>query len=229
MRTAGQLLQDTPNTDGQIFIGPDELISPALTNSALSQSGEGLLVLTAPAAATTDLYKTIDKILRTGQAPNYQEQFGTAALVPGPSAVANTSDPLGLVGMPPIKQASLATLKGPITGFVPKGIEITSVDLIYQVATLAVTSVSFGLTATKYGLPGAGATAPVVTNVVTFGTNSLPVAISANPVTTRIAIANPIFIVSPETKLQLHVRVVAPATAVLTLAGVILNVAYNYN
>lgn len=229
MRTAGQLIADTPNTDGHIFIGADELISPTLTSSALSQTGEGLLIITLPAAATTNVFKTVDAIVRSGQAPNYQQQFGTAALVPGPSGVANTSDPLGIVGFPPFTAANTPTIKGPVTGFVPKGLQLTSFDIVYQVLTLAATSVSFGATLTAFGAQGAGAVAPVVTNIVTFGTNGLPVAVAANPVTTRVAVATPIFITGLEQKIQIHLQAVTPATSTVSVFGVNINTTYNYN
>lgn len=228
MNTGGQFTADTPFSDAQIFLGAEELVSPSLTQAAISQSGEGLLIITTPVSATTDLYKTVDKILRTGYAINYQQQFGTAASVPGPSSVANTSDPLGLTGIPPVLAANLATIKGPVTGFKPKGMQVNSADIVYTVLGAPATSISFGITATKYGLPAAGATAPVVTNIVAFGTNGLPVAVAANPVNTRVAVATPSMIVTPETKLQIHLRTVNPAGSTVAIAGVILNISYNY-
>lgn len=236
MRTSGTFEQDTPQSDGQIFLGATDFQSPTLAATALSLLAAGKLAFVTPVSATSDLFADLKEILRTGvlaSAANGYRAFGTTGPppVPGPSSVPNTSDPLAIVGHPPIKTASLPTIKGPITGPVPKGIQINYVDLIYTVLGANATSVSVGLTKTKFGAAGAGATAPTVTNLITFGANSLPVAVAANPVTTRVAVttAQAIMLTDFENEVLLHFETVNPAGCTVDFYGAVLGVSFNYN
>jgi hypothetical protein len=232
MRTAGTFQQDSPQTDGQLFIAAPDFIPLVAAGAVIASTGAGLVTLNTPASTTVNLFSNLGQLLRTGILASFgQSAFGTAASVPGPSAVPNTSSPSGLVGRPPFLAAQEPPIIGPIAGAILKGITINSVDVIYQVGTLALTSATVGLTATVFGLPGAGATAPVVTSLIALAVNGLPVAVAANPVTTRVAVitAQQAMIVTPETEVLLNVNFVTPATSTVKLYGAVLNIQFNWN
>ena len=238
--TEQQWTQDLPQTDGVIFVGAPEFLSPTVALSTLSVATFGVPFYTVPASATSNFLTVLDQILRTGvyaagplsSVPGGAQAFGTTGPppVPGPSTVAGTSGPRGIKVVPPIPKASLPTLaSGQFSGPIPKGIQINSVDLIYTVLGVAATSVSFGLASTKFGAAGAGATAPTVTNLIAFGTNSLPTAVAANPVTTNIAVASPAMIVGSPVGLVAQVQFVTPSGSTVDFIGMNVHVSFNYN
>src|SRR5271170_3070597 len=105
MNTLGRLEMQTSFTDGQIFVGASEFWPLVVAGAPVASAGAGLFTRNIPASTTANLFSNISKLFRTGQlasASVNQEQFGTAASVPGPSTVTNTSDPLDLPpGFPP--------------------------------------------------------------------------------------------------------------------------------
>jgi len=221
MRTAGQIIASQPNTDGQLFI-PVSRFSAVGTVPALASAGPGLLTATLATATTYNLFAAIDELLRTGLAPNYQEAFGTAALVPGPTAVANTSDPLAIDGMPPFTNALNPTLN-PQKGFVPKGMQINWVDAIYS-APAAITSATLGLTTTKY----VNNTAPLVANIIALGANGLPAGLQAQPYRTRVSVATPAMIVLDGCEVILNLNF-ATGAGNAVLYGAVVGVSFNFN
>lgn len=232
MRTSGIFECDLPYTDGQIFLGASELLPLVAASAPFASAAAGKYTLNVPASTTANLFANLNQILRTGRLGSTlydQQQFGTAASQPGPSSVSNTSGPSGLSGRPPITGANLPTLIGPVRGAIPKGLQVNSIDVIYQVTVLALTSATIGLTATQFGAAGAGAVAPIVTNLITLGANGLPTAVAANPVTTRVPVATPAFTITPETELILNLNFVTPATSLVSVYGAVLNTSYNFN
>jgi len=230
MRTSGQFLQDSPVADGQIFLGPFTglaLVGGNTTNNINQNNGANANFFNLNGASTTyNIVANLTNILRTGTAPNYQEQFGTAALQPGPSSVANTSDPLNLTGMPPIKKAVLATLTGGSNGFIAKGMQINWIDLIYATGANAVTSVFASLDAIKF----ANNVAPVVTNLFNnYGGASFPTAAQTNPYVARATITNPSFLVTTDSTFQVNIQVITGATATTSFYGIVLGVSFNFN
>lgn len=225
MRTGGQLLADTPNTDGEIFLAPGADFQPTAGTAPLTTAGAGLLYSLIAASQTCNLFARISELLRTGQVPNYQEQFGTAASVPGPSAVPNTSDPLALQGIPPIKNLQMPTITGGIRGYIPKGLQINWIDIIYQVLGANLTSVTFGLTNTVFK----NAVAPAVSNIVALGANGLTTAVAAQPTRTRITVVAPAFTVADGSELIANLNTVTPAGSTVKFYGAILGVSFNLN
>lgn len=224
MRTGGQLLQDTPNTDGQIFVPATRMALTAGTAPATT-SAAGLLYSLVAASGTANFFDALSTLLRTGQAPNYQEQFGTAASVPGPSAVANTSDPLAITGIPPITNLQMPTVKGAQTGYIPKGLQINWIDVIYQVLGVNLTSVTYELSKTIFK----NAVAPAVTALVALAANGLTTAVAAQPTRTRITPATPVFSVDDGTELISNLNFVTPAGSTVKFYGIIYGVSFNYN
>jgi hypothetical protein len=236
-KTQGRWEQATGFTDGQIFVGASEFQPTAASGAVtLVSASAGLLTRNVAASLTANLFADISKLLRTGQlatAAVAQEQFGTAALVPGPSSVANTSDPLDFPpGFPPWTETVLPTITGGQKGPIPKGIKPIWVDVIYEIDTGAITSVTFGLTQTA--MPASGASgAPTVTNIITLGANSLPVAANTAGQATRtriaVASANQLYITTDGTEVIANVNFVTPAGNSVKFYGIILGCHFNYN
>jgi hypothetical protein len=229
MHTKNQFIQDTAFSDGQIFLGPSgDFIAVGGTAPTLATAGVGLLGYTLGTASSTyNLFSPISQILRTGYAPLFQEQFGTAASVPGPTAVANTSDPEALQqGFPPILSANNPTIHGPFTGYRAKGIQINYVDVIYNVATAALTAATIGLTKTKF----VNNVAPLVTNYIALANNGLPLPIQANPYVTRITVATPAFDVDTDSELILNINLSTGAASTTSIFyGCVLGISFNFN
>lgn len=236
-RTRGRWEGDTGFTDGEIFVGASQFLPLVVANAPIASAGAGLFTRNIPASTNpANLFANLEEILRTGQlaTTSYnQEQFGTAALVPGPSGVANTSDPLNL---PPGFPNSLSTTNPVLTGGpkapVPKGLRINWVDVIYEVDTGAITSATFGLTNTQF--PAAGASgAPTVTNIIALAANGLPVAANTAGQATRTRIAVPtaaqIYNILDGSELVANVNFVTPAGNTVKFYGIILGCHFNYN
>lgn len=221
-------------TDGQIFLGASDFLPLVVAGAPIASAGAGLFTRNIPASTTANLFANINSILRTGQLANNlqnQSQFGTAALVPGPSSVAGTSGPLAVwPGFPALGASKNPTISGPQNAPIPKGIGFTSVDVIYEVDTGAITSVTVGLTQTK--MPAAGATgAPVVANILALAANGLPVAANTagQATTTRVATTSASFVILAESEVIVNVNFVTPAANTVKFYGVVLNVNFNYN
>jgi len=235
--TRGRWEQATGFTDGQLFVGATNFLPSAASGAAtIVSSAAGLLTLNQAASLTGNFFASISTLLRTGQlatAAVNQEEFGTAALVPGPSSVANTSDPSDLPpGFPPWTEAVIPTITGGYKGPIPKGLKPIWVDLIYEIDTGAITSVTFGLT--KTAMPPVGTSAaPVVTNIITLGANGLPVAANTAGQVTRtrinVATANQLYLNTDGTELIANVNFVTPASNSVKFYGMILGCHFNYN
>jgi len=229
--TQNRWTMDTPNTDGQIFIGPAGIVTTNMT-----QAGVYFTNFTSAwelnAATTTATYGCAPPImLRTGvlATPQLtQQQFGTAALQPGPSSVANTSGPLALPGgFPPLKNNQLATVAGnlPAKG-TGKGFQLNWIDVIYQINNNALSAFTIGVGVNQF----ANNVATNLTTLLADGANGLQTAVQANPYVTRVNITNPSFIVTPDTELFIGGKVVSTVSIpVFYLWGLVLGVSFNFN
>src|SRR5215472_320203 len=159
-----------------------------------------------------------------------QEQFGTAAGIPGPSGVQYTSDPKGIRGYPPTKANALATLigtGGASSGPTPKGIQLNSFDVIYTVAGGTATTITMTAHITPF-VDGAVVT-PVL--ILPTGAYSLPTAISTGgkPYRRNIAIPSPAMISGYDTDLIIAPAFQAGAGCTITVHGFVLKCSYNFN
>lgn len=236
--TDGRWTSKTPFPGLQQFIGADEFALLAGTAPLpASIATPGLLFRTVAAGSAAIFAKSLSELLLRapvyGSADYDQQQFGTAAGVPGPTSVANTSDPLALPGsgspdyqgFPPIPGASLATLAGPLVGAALKGIQIDSVDVIYQVLTDATAvAATIGLTKTVFS----NLVAPVVTNLITLGANGLPVVIGAQPQVTNVAVASPEMIVGADTEVLLNINLTGGTAGTIKFYGAVIKSHYNF-
>lgn len=241
MNTQGPISSSTPNTDGQIWIGASSFTPLVAASAVPASAGAGLLTLNIPASTTANIFAELNAILRTGQlatAARNQRNFGTSAGVPGPSGVSGTSGPLALPtsvgaagqGFPPWPSSVNPTLTGGLHGALGKGLQINWADLIYEVDTGAITSVTFGLTQTKMPAIGTPA-APVVTNIIALGANGLPVAANTAGQATRTRITNtaPVMLNVDAGEIIINANFVAPAANTVKFYGVVLGCSFNYN
>ena len=228
MDTRGSFTQASPNTDLSVFIGAASF-RDILGNATFGSSAAGLFTQNLANNTAGSFFADIGMFLRTGQLATEatsQRQFGTAAGVPGPSAVAGTSGPLALPGtFPPQVGSTMATIAGSSSGAVKKGVQVNSVDVIYTVAGLALALAQIGLTSTVF----ANNVAPTVTSLITLGANGLPTAIQANPYDTNVAVGTPVFVTTKDTEILLNVKLTAGATGTALFYGVNLNCSFNFN
>jgi hypothetical protein len=233
--TDGVWDQGTPQTGMQIFVGASDFIDTA-GHATSASSAAGLFSKNLAASLSATLFANVSSmLLRTpvyATAAGAQQQFGTAAAVPGPSAVANTSGPLALSpGYPPITAANMATVGGTVGGAgiqrgpIAKGMQITGVDVIYAVGTTALTTATLGLTKTAF----ANNTAPAVTNIIALGTNSLPTAAQTQPYVKNVAVASPAMITTADSEVLVNVNFTTPGSSTVVFYGVVLYVSYNLN
>ena len=228
--TEGRWEGNTPFPDMHLFFGADQFTDFAAVSTLPAAPAAGLLFKTVPASAASKFFITPEIMLRSGifALSSYaQEQFGTAASVPGPSAVPNTSDPLALPpGFPPMVAANMPTLGAIQRGPIPKGIQINSIDVIYQVLTVNATAATVGLTRTL--IPGGAA--PTVTNIIALGANGLPTAIQANVTPTNVPVVNPgMIIFTNDTQPIVNVNLTAAAGGTINFYGVVLHCSFNLN
>lgn len=235
--TDGRWSSGTPFPDLQLFIGSlsfKDLAGHATTPSSVATPG--VIYQTVPSGDASIFVANLSELmLRSGvyATPAYdQEQFGTAANQPGPSAVSGTSGPLAIPGsgspnfqgFPPIPAANLATLAGPFSGPPAKGIQIDSVDVIYQVLTDATAvAATIGLTKTVF----ANLAAPAVTNLIALGAHSLPTAIGAHPQVTNVAVATPAMIVASDTEVLLNINLTGGTAGTINFYGAVVKAHYN--
>jgi hypothetical protein len=223
----------------EIFVGAGEFKDTS-GNATTGSAGAGLYSLNlANSKAGTFFCDVTAMLKRTGVYATpalAQEQYGTAASQPGPSTVAGTSGPEGLTGYPPMTASQMPTISGSLaaggqstiqTGPVKKGVYITSVDLIYTVAGLAVTLATVGLTNTVF----VNNVAPAVSNTIAVGANGMPTAVQAQPYKFNIpvAAANQVFAVSSGTETILNVNLTTGATGTAVFYGAVLHCTYNFN
>lgn len=229
--TDGQWKQRTPYTDLTLFVGADQWTDFAGLATLPAAPSAGLIYKTVPSTDACKFFITAEALLlRSGVYGSVnldQEQFGTAAGVPGPSLIAGTSGPLALPGTyPPQVGATMATVAGPYSGLWPKGMQINSVDIIYQVLAVAASAATVGLTTTKF----ANLVAPVVANLIALGANGLPTVIGAQPQVTNVAVASPSMITSlVDTQTVLNVNLTAGSGGTINFYGAVLKCSFNLN
>jgi hypothetical protein len=227
--TEGRLECNTSYPDLQFFIGASEFFDTA-ANAARGSAGAGLFALNLTAGQVGTFFANLELYIRTGvygTTAYDQEQYGTAASVPGPSTVANTSGPLAeLPGFPPMVAANMPTLGGIQRGPIPKGTQIDSVDIIYNIGAVNASTATIGLTKTVF----ADGVAPAVTNLIALGSNGMPVAFQANPHVFNVAVGSPAMITSSDTEVVLNVNLTAgAATGTVAFYGVVVHCHYNFN
>ena len=236
-----------PHTDGrwtagtsfpgfELFLGADRFTDmAALATTPATLATAGLLFKTVPSTDASIFVSSIGQFLREALYANAaydQEQFGTATqaapslVVPGPSTVSGTGGPLGLPqGQPPMTSSQLATISGNYVGGPgKKGLQIDSVDVIYQVLTVAASAATMGLTSTNF----VNLVAPAVTNIIALAANGLPTATAAQPAVTNVAVASPAMIVALDTELLLNINLTAGSGGTIKFYGACIKGHYQF-
>lgn len=222
---------DTPASDMRIFVGATEFLDVA-AHATVASAGTGLFTLNLAAGLAGTFFANLSSLLRrTGSlaaAGPSQQQFGTAAGVPGPSGVAGTSGPLAQSGYPGAAgwvSATNPTLLGPATEPLSKGMQINSVDVIYSVLTVNAALATIGLTKTKFS----NLVAPVVTNLIALGANGLPVAFNAaGPNVKTVTVLNPSMLTDLDSETILNINLTAGAGGTVVFYGAELGVSFNH-
>lgn len=220
--------QNSALTDMQIFVDPYHIFASAGA-ATLTRDGAGLLNLAVGASQACVFNCFCTPKTRTGMyatAAFNQQQFGTAASVPGPSSVAGTSGPLALrPGFPPIPAASLATLGAFQSGPIPKGIQINSVDVIYTVAGAALTLAQIAVYKTVF----ANNVAPAVTALLASGAHGLPTATQAQPYVTNVPLTTVAFLTDNDVEPIVELDLTTQVGGSLKLYGIVLRCNFNFN
>jgi hypothetical protein len=132
--------------------------------------------------------------------------------------------PAGVTGRPPYTGISELT---PVSSVRPKGIGIRGLTVIYAVNTTAITVPTVGLFATQF----ANNVAPVVTTLITQGTNGLQTAAQANPyaIPVPVPFAQQGFIITPNTLISVEFDFTSGGTGTVDVLGIVLTCNWNYN
>jgi hypothetical protein len=234
--TDGTWTQGLATSGLQVFIGASQFKDFAGLATFPAAPAAGLIYQVVPATDACKFFVDIMAFLRAAVYPTAalaQQQFGTAAAQPGPSAVSGTSGPLALQpGYPPITAANMATVGGTVggagvmSGVIPKGIQINSIDVIYQVLALAAAAATIGVTKTAF----VNLVAPVVTNIIALAANGLPTVIGAQPQVTNVPVTTPAMIVpASPTEVIVNVNLTGGATGTVSFYGINVNYSYNFN
>jgi hypothetical protein len=233
-QTDGNWKSRTAFNDMQIFVGVSDFIDTA-AKATMDPGFAWALAATNEAVFMADVSAVVRRLgeyaipLWTGVTPNpgaTQNAFGTAASEPGPSHVAGTSDPLALKpGVPPQPAANLATLGAFQTGPIPKGIKITSVDVIYNIDTADASAASVLLASQSFTDGGV----PVITvliapTVVPLVAKALGAVYVAN-----VPVAVPAFEVTADSRTLINFDITAGAGGTVTFYGVVLHCDFNFN
>lgn len=227
--TRNRWTMDTPNPDGQIFLDPYQIyFSAGSFGGTFTGTPISFYWTFNTASASADFALTVPALSRTGVLATpalAQEQFGTAALQPGPSAVSGTSSPLGLQNYPPYTNAQ-NPIYGGTPGPVKKGYQVNSVDVIYSVATNALSAFTIGFGTNTF----ANNVATSYTSLLATAQNGLVLAVQANPYVIRVANPNPSFTVASDTEFIVNgVITNGAAAATVNIYGMVVNVSFNYN
>jgi hypothetical protein len=241
MPTQGTWEQQGSQPDLQIFIGAQRFKDLAgLATTPATIATPGLIWQLVPAGdACIFVADLTELLLRSGVFANplwtgananagaSQEAFGTAAAVAGPTAVANTRDALGTYpGRPPYPGANLDTITGGVNGPQPKGMQIDSVDVIYQVlADATAVAATMGLTKTTFS----NLAAPVVTNLIALAANGLPVIVGAQPQVKNVLVPSPAMIVAADTQVLLNINLTGGTAGTIKFFGAVVKAHYNLN
>lgn len=223
MNTQGRFEMDTPMTDGVVGLTIDLFNNYGAGAATKTRNAKGDYSFNVAASQVTVFSTSLEGLIfRTGILPFLQQQFGTAAGVAGPTAVANTSSPDAQIGVPPQTGTTLLT---PATGFIPKGIKITDFTVKYLIGTNPLSLHTIGFSKSVF----ANNAAIVVTDILANAANGLATAAQANPYVTKVSLVSPVFQVSDLADLWLEIDATTPAGGTYRLYSVSMHVTFNFN
>jgi hypothetical protein len=227
-QTDGRFTQDLPCTDLQIFRGPSDFvdISAQAARAVVGTAYAFTIASTIAATFRADLMG----FHRTGMyaTPAYdQQQFGTSLSLPGPQAsLPNSGDPESLpVGFPPLTAAQMATLGYIKRGPTPKGMFVSSFDVIYSVSTVALSLAQVGIKRNVF----VNGVAPASSDILALGTNGLATAVAANPYVINVPLPANTFDVASDSLGTVSVNLTAGSGGTAVFYGIMYHLTYNFN
>jgi hypothetical protein len=240
MQTSGTFTQDQAFPDAQIMVSATDFMATGATpgTGLTAFAGVNMPTIFGTVAGTFVATANLNGlVLRTGVlAPSTPQTlsgqaFGTAAGLPGPSAVAGTSGPDGFGTSsikPPVLKANLPTLIGSVAGAKKKGIQINWVDFLYVSTGVASSSILGALSQVQFP-SGTNATPVLIANLIP--STALPTTSgTAGKITrARLTPATPAMITTDGSVLTLSWSVVIAASVSVFFAGAILGCSYNFN
>jgi hypothetical protein len=226
--TQSRYMQDLGFTDGKVFCGPGDIVWDVAAQAGVSRVAAGQWGVAHVAGANTTNFAvnlTQAILRRLGFFEDIQEQFGPA----NPSAPAATA----IAGSAQVRNyrpdvigaMNTAQQLQPRTAFKTKGFRLISFDVIYTIATIALTTHTCRVDQTVYANNVAAAT----TSILASAANGLQVATQANPYVTTVTPAVQPYTILNDTALWIEVQAVAQATTAYTLVGIDALVEFNLN
>ena len=220
--TSSRYMQDLGFPDGRIFLGPGDIVWDVAAQGAIARAAAGQWAVSHPAAANTTNYAgnvTQAIARRTGFGEDLQEQFGGSGIAA--SAQPQPYRPDQMTSMNTAQQLQ------PRSAFKVKGFKLTAFDVIYSIATLALTAHTCRVDQSVY----ANNVAVNTTSVLASAANGLQTATQANPYVTTVtlAAAQQIYRTLADTALWIEIGVNAQATSAYTLIGIDCLVEINFD
>ena len=205
----------TTSTANATAAGVGVAVNIAVVSSALFTVGRGVIINPGP----TQEYQIITAIPDSTHIT--VQQLLTSRTSPFNITQGIFTTPYGVSGVPPF--AGMTYLTPPTSR--PKGILVRGMELRYLVGTLALTSITVGITQTlfKHGA------ALGITNLLAAAANGLSTAVVANESCLPVALASPTYLTNDLFEYVLEIAAVTPATSTFNFYGVTLYVTYNYN
>lgn len=223
-RTHSRFNQDLGFPDAKIFFGVNDIFVQA-GGGAITRNAVGDISINQGATQVglfdIPFNSVMERVPTLGVGLDLQEQFGTAAGVAGPSAVANTSDPADVAGRPPFTGASQLTAR---TGFIAKGLQVTDITLIYLVTGAALTLHTIRVDKATF----VNNIAVAVTAILANAANGLQTPTQANPYVTKVALVTP-FNVTDNSELIVEIAATTQGGGAYRLYGAIFHCNYNLN
>lgn len=219
--TQSRYQQDLGFTDGRIFLGPGDLVSVATVAPAIvrNAAGDWSLTRTAAGAETLNIAANLLNaiIRRSGFGEDLQEQYGGTG-IPG-SAQAQIYRPDVIPAMNTAQQLQ------PRTALKIKGVKLLSIDAIFRVTVVNLTSNNLRVDQALF----ANNVAPAITAIL--APTALNTVVQANPYVQNISLAaaQQIYRNLVDQELWIEATVVMANTGKLDFYGFDCLVEYNYN
>lgn len=214
-------MQDLGFTDGKIFCEPSQEIM-AFGTFTLTRNAVGNYVYAQGSSLTNQYVVNLSNAIarRLGFFEDLQENFGSQSGtgIAG-SAQTRTYRPDQIGSMSAGQQLQ------PRTAFKTKGFRLISLDVIYNVGTLALTSINNTLVQTVF----ANNVAPAVTTLLASGANGLSTAVQANPYVTTIVFPTQTYFTLNDASVYFEIVPITPATSTFNLWGFDVAYEFNYN
>lgn len=215
--TSQRFENDTPYTDGHIFIPGEEFKQVSGAAQTFTRNAKGDLSINQGASIAAVYTRSISHLFRLGLGQLLQEQFGGSV---GPDAVP------GFPGSPvaTFANATAAQLVPPSTNKIPKGINILDITPQYRIDTNPLSVHTIGISKTVY----ANNAALTIIDILAQAANGLATAVQASPYSTKIAV-NSGFVIDDLSQLVIEWTVTTPVGGAFRLYGIDVHVSFNYN